>query len=93
MIDSLLHLTVSKPDIIFNVYLCAHFQISPKKSHLHAVKIIIRYVKSKLDYEWYYSNNACFDLLSYSDADFAGSEVDYKSTSEICQFLRYYLVS
>ena len=40
MIDSLLHLTASKPDIHFSVCLCAKFQANPKESHLSVVKII-----------------------------------------------------
>ena len=45
MIDSLLYLTASRPDIIFNMCLCARFQSCPKESHLIAVKYIIRYLK------------------------------------------------
>nr|GEV51139.1 retrovirus-related Pol polyprotein from transposon TNT 1-94 [Tanacetum cinerariifolium] len=40
MIDSLLYLTASRPDIMFSVYLCARFQEAPKTSHLKAVKHI-----------------------------------------------------
>ncbi|GKA92101.1 retrovirus-related pol polyprotein from transposon TNT 1-94 [Tanacetum coccineum] len=38
MIGSLLYLTTSRPDIMFSVFLCAHFQEDPKTSHLKAVK-------------------------------------------------------
>ena len=38
MIGSLLYLTASRPDIIFSVGLCAHFQPKPNESHLKAVK-------------------------------------------------------
>nr|GEU87407.1 putative ribonuclease H-like domain-containing protein [Tanacetum cinerariifolium] len=37
MIGSLMYLTSSRPDIMFAVYACAHFQVTPKASHLHAV--------------------------------------------------------
>jgi hypothetical protein len=33
MIGSLLYLTATRPDIKFFVYLCAHFQASPRTSH------------------------------------------------------------
>ncbi|GJS90136.1 retrovirus-related pol polyprotein from transposon TNT 1-94 [Tanacetum coccineum] len=36
MIDSLLYLTASRPDIMFSVCLCARFQEAPKTSHLEA---------------------------------------------------------
>jgi len=45
MIGSLLYLTASTPDIVFNVELCARFQFKPNKTHLKAVKLILRYLK------------------------------------------------
>ncbi|GJU63055.1 retrovirus-related pol polyprotein from transposon TNT 1-94 [Tanacetum coccineum] len=47
MIGSLLYLTASRPDIMFSVCLCAHFQEDPKTSHLEVVKSIFRYIKEK----------------------------------------------
>ncbi|GJS22887.1 hypothetical protein Tco_0451519 [Tanacetum coccineum] len=47
MIGYLMYLTASRPDIMFAVCLCARFQVTPKVSHLHAVKRIFRY-----DYAW-----------------------------------------
>ena len=40
-IGSLLYLTVSRPDIMFSVYICARFQANPKESHLIIVKQIL----------------------------------------------------
>jgi hypothetical protein len=45
MIGYLLYLTASRPDIMFSVCLCAHFQANPKESHLSALKRILRYLK------------------------------------------------
>ncbi|GJT62166.1 putative ribonuclease H-like domain-containing protein [Tanacetum coccineum] len=45
MIGSLMYLTASRPDIMFAVCACARFQVTPKVSHLHAVKRIFRYLK------------------------------------------------
>nr|GEU42419.1 ribonuclease H-like domain-containing protein [Tanacetum cinerariifolium] len=42
MIGSLMYLTSSRPDIMFAVCACARFQVTPKVSHLHAVKRIFR---------------------------------------------------
>ncbi|GJS07832.1 putative ribonuclease H-like domain-containing protein [Tanacetum coccineum] len=42
MIGSLAYLTASRPDIMFDVYVCARFQVTPKASHLNAVKRIFR---------------------------------------------------
>ncbi|GJS98892.1 ribonuclease H-like domain-containing protein [Tanacetum coccineum] len=40
MIGSLMYLTASRPDIIFAVCACARFQVTPKTSHLYAMKRI-----------------------------------------------------
>ncbi|GJT19282.1 putative ribonuclease H-like domain-containing protein [Tanacetum coccineum] len=46
-IGSLMYLTASRPDIMFAVCACARFQVTPKVSHLHAVKRIFRYLKGQ----------------------------------------------
>nr|GEX38798.1 hypothetical protein [Tanacetum cinerariifolium] len=46
-IGSLMYLTASSPDIMFDVCACARFQVTPKTSHLHVVKRIFRYLKSQ----------------------------------------------
>ena len=38
MIDSLMYLTASRPDIVYSVCLCSRFQSCPKESHLSVVK-------------------------------------------------------
>nr|GEV25041.1 retrovirus-related Pol polyprotein from transposon TNT 1-94 [Tanacetum cinerariifolium] len=48
MIGSLMYLTSSRPDIMFTVNACAYFQVTPKASHLHAVKRIFRYLKGMI---------------------------------------------
>ncbi|GJU42745.1 hypothetical protein Tco_1195702 [Tanacetum coccineum] len=40
MIGSLMYLTSSRPDIMFVVCACARYQVNPKVSHLHVVKMI-----------------------------------------------------
>ncbi|GJX36743.1 hypothetical protein Tco_0248300 [Tanacetum coccineum] len=56
MIGSLMYLTASTPDITFAICACARFQVTPKTSHLHAVKRIFRYLKANLNWVlWGYS--------------------------------------
>nr|GFD28937.1 uncharacterized mitochondrial protein AtMg00810-like [Tanacetum cinerariifolium] len=42
MMGSLMYLTSSRTDIMFAVCACARFQVTPKASHLHAVKRFFR---------------------------------------------------
>ncbi|GJU67055.1 putative ribonuclease H-like domain-containing protein [Tanacetum coccineum] len=47
MIGSLMYLTASRPDIMYAVCVCSRFQVTPKISHLNAVKRIFKYLKGK----------------------------------------------
>nr|GEU83525.1 hypothetical protein [Tanacetum cinerariifolium] len=87
MIGSLMYLTLSRPDIMFAVCACARFQVTPKASHLHAVKRIFRYLKGKSHLGLWYPKDSPFDLVAYSDSDYAGTSLYRKSTTGGCQFL------
>nr|GEW79255.1 hypothetical protein [Tanacetum cinerariifolium] len=93
MISSLMYLTSSRPDIVFAVCACACFQVTPKVSHLQAVKRIFRYLKGKPNLGLWYLKDSPFDLVAYSHSDYAGSSQDRKSTTGGCQFLRSRLIS
>ncbi|GJX81165.1 uncharacterized mitochondrial protein-like protein, partial [Tanacetum coccineum] len=73
-------LTASRPDIMFVVCACARFQVTPKVSHLHAVKRIFRYLKGQLKLGLWYPKDSPFDLEAFSDSDYAGASLDRKST-------------
>ncbi|GJR18701.1 putative ribonuclease H-like domain-containing protein [Tanacetum coccineum] len=93
MIGSLMYLTASRPDIMFAVCACSRFQVTPKTSHLHAVKRIFRYLKGKPKLGLWYPRVSSFDLEAYSDSDYAGANLDRKSTTGGCQFLGRRLIS
>ncbi|GKD99033.1 retrovirus-related pol polyprotein from transposon TNT 1-94 [Tanacetum coccineum] len=81
MIGSLMYLTASRPDIQFSTCLCARHQADPKESHLVAVKRIFRYLKGTPNLSLWYPKGSGFDLKAYSDSDYAGCNLDRKSTS------------
>jgi hypothetical protein len=93
MISSLLYLTASRPDIMFSVSMCAWFQENPKKGHLHIVKRILRYLKHTPSIGLLYPKGATFDLIGYSDSDYASCKFDRKSISGGCHLLGRSLVS
>nr|GFC16407.1 hypothetical protein [Tanacetum cinerariifolium] len=90
MIGSLMYLTSSRPNIMFFVYACARFQVTPKVSQLHAVKRIFRYLKGKPHLGL---SDSLFNLVAYSDSDYAEARLDMKSTTGGCQFLGCRLIS
>ncbi|GKC83766.1 putative ribonuclease H-like domain-containing protein [Tanacetum coccineum] len=93
MIGSLMYLTASRPDIMFAVCACARFQVTPKTSHLLAVKRIFRYLKGKPTLGLWYSRDSPFELVAYTDSDYARATQDRKSTTGGCQFLGNRLIS
>nr|GEY89255.1 uncharacterized mitochondrial protein AtMg00810-like [Tanacetum cinerariifolium]GEZ76414.1 uncharacterized mitochondrial protein AtMg00810-like [Tanacetum cinerariifolium] len=87
MIGSLMYLTTSRPDIMFAVCACSRFQVTRKTSHLQAMKRIFRYLKGQPKLGLWYPKVSSFDLEAYSDSDYAGANLDRKSTTKGCQFL------
>jgi hypothetical protein len=93
MIGSLLYLCASRPDIMLSVCMCARFQADTKEVHLRAVKRILRYLVHTPKFGLWYPKGSTFDLICYSDADWAGCKIDRRSTSGTCQFLGRSMVS
>ncbi|GJV87016.1 putative ribonuclease H-like domain-containing protein [Tanacetum coccineum] len=81
VIGSLMYLTASRPDIMFVVCACTRFQVTPKVSHLHAVKRIFRYLKGQPKLGLWYPRDSPFDLKAFSDSDYAGASLNRKSTT------------
>ncbi|GJY50898.1 hypothetical protein Tco_0441745 [Tanacetum coccineum] len=93
MIGSLMYLTASRPDIMFDFCAYTRFQVTPKVSHLHAVKRTFRYLKGQPKLVLWYPRDSPFDLEAFSDSDYAGASLDRKSTTGGCQFLGKRLIS
>nr|GEW42847.1 hypothetical protein [Tanacetum cinerariifolium] len=69
----------------------AWYQANLKESHLVAVKEFSS-ISKELQILAFVSKGSDFDLKAYSDSDYAGCNLDKKSTSEGCQILRAKLV-
>nr|GEU48625.1 putative ribonuclease H-like domain-containing protein [Tanacetum cinerariifolium] len=69
------------------------YQVNPKVSHLRNVKRIFRYLKGQQKLGLWYLKDSTFDLVAYTDSDYAGASLDKKFTTGGCQFLRCRLIS
>ncbi|GJT15144.1 hypothetical protein Tco_0873850 [Tanacetum coccineum] len=76
-----------------DVCACARYQLNLKISHLHAIKRIFRYLKGQPKLGLWHLKDSPFDLVAYTDSDYAGASLDRKSTIGGCQFLRSRLIS
>eukprot|EP00253_Pinus_taeda_P022479 PITA_22479 len=93
MIGSLLYLTGTRPDIMHAVGIVGRFQENPKETHLQAVKRIFKYLQGTQHYGLWYPRDTDLTLHAYTDADWAGSVDDRKSTSGGALFMGSRLLS
>nr|GEX64165.1 putative ribonuclease H-like domain-containing protein [Tanacetum cinerariifolium] len=66
---------------------CSRFQVTPNTSHLQAVKRIFRYLKGQPKLCLWYPKVSSFDLEAYSDNDYAGANLDMKSTTGEAEYV------
>nr|GEU91071.1 integrase, catalytic region, zinc finger, CCHC-type, peptidase aspartic, catalytic [Tanacetum cinerariifolium] len=72
MIGSLMYLTASRSDLIYDVCLYVRYQAKPTNKHLQAMKRIFRYLKGTINIGLWYSKDTDMSLTAYEDADHAG---------------------
>ena len=72
---------------MFSVGMCARFQSSLKESHETAVKRILGYVAGTPNFGLWYRHGTSFDSIGYSDADWAGCQMDRNQFQELANFL------
>ncbi|GJW40556.1 retrovirus-related pol polyprotein from transposon TNT 1-94 [Tanacetum coccineum] len=87
MIGALMYLTSSRSDIVHATCLCARYQDKPTEKHLKEVKRIFRYLRGTVNMGLWYTKDSGFELIGFSDADYAGCKDTFKSTSGGAQFL------
>ncbi|MCO5563895.1 hypothetical protein L7F22_017546 [Adiantum nelumboides] len=80
-VDSLIYLTITRPDLCYTMGLQGHFMQLPRKPHLDAVHRTLRYVRATLDHALFSAAYVVVELHGYTDADWAGSATDQRSTS------------
>ncbi|GJR46248.1 retrovirus-related pol polyprotein from transposon TNT 1-94 [Tanacetum coccineum] len=62
MIDTLLYLTASRPDLQFAICMCARYQARPTEKHLHAVKRIFWYLRGTINQGLWYPKDSSIAL-------------------------------
>nr|GEV48690.1 copia protein [Tanacetum cinerariifolium] len=74
MVDTLMYLTASRPHLTFNVCMYAQYQAKPTKKHLHAVKIIFKYLRGTVNRGLWYPKDSSIALIAYADTDHVGCQ-------------------
>ncbi|GKD08430.1 putative ribonuclease H-like domain-containing protein, partial [Tanacetum coccineum] len=70
-----------------DVCACTRYQVNLKVSHLHAVKRIFRYLKGQPKLGLWYQKNSPFDLVAYTDSDYARASLDRKSITGEAEYV------
>eukprot|EP00253_Pinus_taeda_P023258 PITA_23258 len=76
IVGSLMYLTATRPDIMFDVSLISRFMERPKEAHWQAAKIILRYVKGAISWA---SKKQPIVALSTAEAEYVAA------TAAACQ--------
>lgn len=87
IVGALQYATLTRLDISYAVNKVSQFMHSPSTVHWGAVKRILRYLNGTLSHGLVLKPVSTFVLNAYSDADWAGSLDDRKSTSGFCVYL------
>ena len=74
-------MTITRLDLSYFVGLVSQFMQVRRKPHLDVARRILRYVKSTLQYGLFYEARCPIQVHGYTDADWAGSIPDRRSTS------------
>jgi len=81
LVMSLRYLTCTRLYILYEVGLVSRFMETSTMTHVKALKWILRYIKGTIDFGLFYGYSTSFDLVGYSDSDWAGDIDDRKSTT------------
>lgn len=87
LVGKLIYLSRTRPDIGFSVSVVSQFMNDPTKEHVDAVYRILRYLKMTPGKGLYFNRTANRDIELYTDADYAGSVTDRRSTSGYCTYV------
>ena len=86
IVGALQYLTFTISNICFAVNRVCKFMHAPTDSHWGAVKRILRYLRGTTTYGLHITRSSSFALHGFTDADWAGSTDDCKSTSDYLVF-------
>jgi hypothetical protein len=93
LIESLMYLVNTRPDICFVVNTLSQFQVEPIQEHWIVTKHVLRYIHGTINYVLRYTTSSDIQLHGFIDSDWVGSVEDKKSTSGMCFSLGSTMIS
>jgi histone deacetylase 1/2 len=93
IVGALQYATITRPDLSFAVNKVSQYMHAPTENHWSAVKRILRYIRGSINLGLFFHSSSTNTLHAYSDADWAGSLDDRRSTTGFCIYLGRNLIS
>nr|AFP55546.1 gag-pol polyprotein [Rosa rugosa] len=93
LVGRLIYLSHTRPDLAYAVSVVSQFMHNPSEAHMDAVFRILQYLKSAPGKGLIFSKYSHLDVSGYTDADWAGSITDRRSTSGYFTFVGGNLVT
>ncbi|GAV68737.1 hypothetical protein CFOL_v3_12240 [Cephalotus follicularis] len=87
LVGKLIYLAHTRPDIAYLVSMINHFMHDPRESYLQVAYRVLQYLKGSPGKGVLFKRSQKLALEAYTDADYAGSIVNRRSTSGYCTFL------
>lgn len=81
LVGKLIYLTITRPDISYAVSILSQFMTSPRVPHMDAVIRILKYLKGAPGLGLLYRSFGHLRIEGYTNADWAGSPFDKRSTT------------
>ena len=87
LVGKLIYLAHTRPDIAYSVSVISQFMHDPREAQLQVVYRVLHYLKANPGKGILFRRDAALALECYTDADYASSPIDRRSTSGYCTFL------
>ena len=81
LVGRLIYLAHTRPNIFYSVSVINQFMHDPREPHLQVAYRLLDYLKGNLEKGILFKKNDTITLEAYTDADYAGSIVDRRSTT------------
>ncbi len=87
LVGKFIYLAHTRPDLAYAVSVVSQFMHDPRVRHLQAVDRVLQYLKATPGRGLLFKRGGSLTMEAYTDADYAGSMTDRRSTSGYCTFL------
>ena len=93
LVGKLIYLAHTRPDIAYAVGVVSQFMHEPQTHHMEAVMRIVRYLKGSPGKGVVFKRNGHLQIEAFTDADWAGNQVNRRSTAGYFTFVGGNLVT